>query len=258
MTIFYFTSTGNCLAVAKKIGGGSSKLLSIPQVIGKSDLSFTDDVIGVVFPIYGFGLPKMVKKFLETANLHGAYMFAVGAYSNLPGACMRNVQRLAERHGYKFDYAESLLMVDNYLPGFDINDQISRLPEKRVGENLARIMTDIQNRRTLEATAGFGWRAATAVIKHGEWLLVNGKQGQRYEIDHNCTKCGTCAKICPAGNISISDKVIFADRCEGCLWCVHLCPKNAIHLKNEKNVARWRNPDVSLNEMIAANNRNLL
>lgn len=255
MTIFYFTSTGNCLAAAKKIGGGSAKLISIPQVVDKPGLSFADDVIGVVFPIYGFGLPKMVKRFLETVKLQGPYMFAIGTYGNLPGACMLNVQKLAKRHGYRFDYAESLLMVDNYLPGFDINDQIAKLPRKRVDENLARIITDVQNRKKLEPTAGFGWRAATAAIKHGERLLVNGKQGQRYEINQNCNKCGTCAKVCPAGNISVSDKVIFADRCEGCLGCVHLCPKNAIHLKNEKNAVRWCNPDVSLSEMITANKR---
>lgn len=255
MTIFYFTSTGNCLAVAKKIGIGNTKLISIPQVVGKPDLAFADDVIGVVFPIYGFGLPKMVKKFLETAKLQGAYMFAIGTYGNLPGACMMNVQRLAEQHGYKVDYAESLLMVDNYLPGFNINDQVAKLPEKHVDENLARIIADIQNRKTLDATVGIGWRFMTAMIKRGENLLVNGKQGQRYEVNQNCNQCGTCSKVCPAGNITVHDKVIFADQCEGCLGCVHLCPKNAIHLRHEKNAVRWRNPDVSLKEMIAANNR---
>ena len=99
MTIFYFTSTGNCLSVAKKIGSGNAKLISIPQVIGKPDLSFADDVIGVIFPIYGFGLPKMVKSFLETAKLQGSYMFSIGTYGNLPGACMMNVQKLARQHG---------------------------------------------------------------------------------------------------------------------------------------------------------------
>lgn len=255
MTVFYFTSTGNCLSVAKKIGGDGAKLVSIPQVIGKPGLSFTDGVIGVVFPIYGFGLPKMVAKFLETAKFQGSYMFAVGTYGNLPGACMENVQRLARRHGYKFDYAESLLMVDNYLPNFDINDQIAKLPEKRVDENLNRIIADIQNRKTFKASAGFGRRIMTAMIQSGENLLLNGKQAQRYIINQNCNRCGTCAKVCPAGNISVSEKVIFADRCEGCLGCVHLCPQNAIHLKNEKNAARWLNPDVPLKEMIAANNR---
>lgn len=255
MTIFYFTSTGNCLSVAKKIGNGNAKLISIPQVIGKPGLSFADDVIGVIFPIYGFGLPKMVKSFLETAKLQGSYMFSIGTYGNLPGACMMNVQKLARQHGYKFDYAESLLMVDNYLPGFDISDQTAKLPKKRVDENIARIIADIQNRKTLEVKAGFGWRITTAMIKGGEKFLLNSKQGQRYEINQDCNKCGTCAKVCPAGNISVTDKVIFADQCEGCLGCVHLCPKNAIHMKNEKNAVRWLNPDVSLIEMITANNR---
>ena len=47
MKIFYFTATGNSLAVAKKLGG---ELISIPQVKGKH--TFRDDVIGVVFPTY--------------------------------------------------------------------------------------------------------------------------------------------------------------------------------------------------------------
>lgn len=252
MTTFYFTSTGNCLAVAKKIGGN---LVSIPQVIDSSDLHFKDDVIGLVFPIYGFGMPKMVRKFLGKATWDAEYSFAIGTYGNLPGAAMVDVQNFAKRHGQRFDYAESLLMVDNYLPGFNMNEQIAKLPEKHVDENLARIIADIQNRRTLNATAGLGWRAFTAVIRDGENLFMNGKQGQRYMISQNCTKCGICAKICPAGNIAVTDKVVFKNQCEGCLGCVHLCPQNAIHMKNEKSTARWRNPDVSLNEIIAANNR---
>ncbi|MBE6905558.1 MAG: 4Fe-4S ferredoxin [Ruminococcaceae bacterium] len=252
MTIFYFTSTGNCLAVAKKIGGN---LVSIPQVIDSPDLHFKDDVIGLIFPIYGLGIPKMVRKFLEKATWEAGYSFAIGTYGNLPGAAMTDVQNFAKKRGQCFDYAESLLMVDNFLPNFDMNDQIAKLPEKRIEENFSRIIADILNRKILKATAGWGWRAATVVIRNGENLFINGKQGQRYMINQDCIKCGICAKICPAGNITVSDQVKFGDRCEGCLGCVHLCPKNAIHMKNEKSITRWRNPDVSLNEMITANNR---
>jgi hypothetical protein len=35
---------------------------------------------------------------------------------------------------------------------------------------------------------------------------------------------------------------------------VHLCPQNALHLKNEKSGERWRNPDISLAEITRANN----
>lgn len=252
MTIFYFTSTGNCLAVAKKIGG---KLVSIPQIIDSPDLHYKDDVIGLIFPIYGFGLPKMVRKFLKKVTFESDYSFVIGTYGNLPGAAMMDVQKSARNRGQRFDYAESLLMVDNYLPGFDMNNQIAGLPQKHVDEHLARITDDIRNRRRLDAAAGLGWRAATAMIRSGENLFMNGKQGQRYMINQNCNKCGICSKICPAKNIAVSDKVIFKNQCEGCLGCAHLCPQNAIHLKNEKNAARWRNPDVSLNEIINANNR---
>ena len=36
--------------------------------------------------------------------------------------------------------------------------------------------------------------------------------------------------------------------------CVHNCPKNAIHLKNEKSNARFRNPEVSVKDLVEANN----
>jgi ferredoxin len=252
MTIFYFTSTGNCLAVAKKIGGN---LVSIPQVIDLPDLHFKDNVIGLIFPVYGFGMPKMVRKFLEKATWEADYSFAIGTYGNLPGAAMIGVQNCAKNHGQHFDYAESLLMIDNYLPGFDMNNQIAKLPEKNVDENLSRIIADIQNRRTHAAAAGPIWKALTRVVRSGENLLLNDKQGQRYIISQDCTKCGICAKICPAGNITVTDKVVFKNQCEVCLGCVHMCPQNAIHMKNEKSTVRWRNPDVSLNEIITANNR---
>ena len=71
MTIFYFTSTGNCLSVAKRIGG---TLISIPQVINNDELEYSDDVIGIVFPVYGFFIPKMVRAFLAKAKLSADYI----------------------------------------------------------------------------------------------------------------------------------------------------------------------------------------
>ncbi len=252
MLIFYFTSTGNCLAVAKRIGG---TLISIPQVIDEPNLHYKDDVIGIVTPIYGFGLPKMVHNFITKAKLEADYTFAIGTYGNLPGAAMHNVQKLAAKHGNRVDYTASLLMVDNYLPLFEINGQVSKLPEKKVDENLTRILSDIENRKVLESAVSLGWRASTAIIRNFERFTTNPKQAQRYIVNHQCIQCGICAKVCPSENITVTDKVTFGDHCEGCLGCVHLCPKNAIHMKSEKSDVRWRNPNVTLNEIIVANNK---
>ena len=49
MKIFYFTGTGNSLAVAKRLSG---ELASIPQVMKERDFVFKDEAIGIIFPLY--------------------------------------------------------------------------------------------------------------------------------------------------------------------------------------------------------------
>lgn len=67
--IFYFTGTGNCLYVARQIGGDGAMLLSIPQVMKQGELNFEADEIGLVYPIYGHMPPNMVRKFIKRHGL---------------------------------------------------------------------------------------------------------------------------------------------------------------------------------------------
>jgi Pyruvate/2-oxoacid:ferredoxin oxidoreductase delta subunit len=250
MTIFYFTSTGNSLAVAKQIGGN---LISIPQIIDMPERHYKDDVIGVIFPVYSNAPPRMVRQFLDKVSFEANYLFAIGTYGNLPGACMYNLQKSAEKRGYRFDYLNGLLMVDNFLPVFEMDAEIAKLPKKKTDEMTAKIVDDICHRKHLQAKAGLPLRALAAVL---DATTKTDKNAQSYIVNDKCNKCGTCAKVCPAKNIAVTDKVHFSDHCEACLACAHLCPKNAIHLKNEKSSKRWLNPEVSLKELVAANNRN--
>jgi ferredoxin len=165
---------------------------------------------------------------------------------------MYNLQKNAEKRGFRFDYLNGLLMVDNFLPVFEIDAQIAKLPEKRTEAMTAKIVADIQNRKPLRAKAGVVSRALAVVLK---CFGSTDKNAQRYRVNSQCVKCGVCAKVCPAKNIAVTDKVRFSDHCEACLACVHLCPQNAVHLKNERSGKRWRNPEVSLAEIIDANNR---
>ncbi|MEI6126735.1 MAG: EFR1 family ferrodoxin [Pseudomonadota bacterium] len=43
-----------------------------------------------------------------------------------------------------------------------------------------------------------------------------------------CTKCGTCATLCPAGAITLSPYPVFGPSCFFCYSCVRLCPENAL------------------------------
>lgn len=250
MRIYYFTGTGNSLSVAKRIGG---ELISIPQV--KEYGTVSDDIIGVVFPIYVGNVPDIVKRFLKKMKFNADYIFAIGTYGNLKGNAMEIAKRIANESGYRFDYTNAVLMVDNYLPGFDIKDQKEKLPEKRVEEQINVILTDIaeRKRQTVKSTMGdkFGtWLCDKVLkIKYDDYSLNN------YSVDDSCIKCGTCRSICPTGNITLNEKPEFAANCTGCMACVHACPKKAIHVKGEKSTERWKNPDVSLEEIINSNNQ---
>lgn len=252
MTIFYFTSTGNSLAIAKRIGG---KLIAIPQVIDFDNLEYEDDVIGLIFPIYSLRPPKMVREFLKRVKLNAKYTFAIGTFGNMAGAAMTNLQQENEELGFKFDYVDSILMVDNYLPIFEINKQIEKIPEKKIEENINRILSNIKKEVHNNSKSSISTKLLTKAIEKFDNHASNGLQAKKFVVDNKCTLCGVCSKVCPSGNIVVSDKVQFNNKCEGCLGCVNLCPQNAMHLKNEKSDKRWINPEVSLKELIEANNR---
>lgn len=251
MIIFYFTSTGNSLAVAKRIGGN---LISIPQLMHLQNLKYKDDAIGIVFPIYSLEPPKMVSQFLEKVKLEADYIFAIGTYGKLSGAAMFNLQKQAEKIGFGFDYTASLLMVDNFLPVYDIDNQIAQLPKKRTEEMTAKIVEDIHNRKHTQAAASLGIRALNNILRILDNEASIGKQAQSYIINEDCNRCSVCAKVCPTGNITITDRPQFNSQCIACEACVHQCPQNAIHMKRERSSKRWRNPEVSLKEIIEANN----
>ncbi len=66
MTICYFTATGNCLYVARRIDG---TLLSIPQLMKQREIDLSDDAVGVVAPVYAGEMPMMVRDFLKKAKI---------------------------------------------------------------------------------------------------------------------------------------------------------------------------------------------
>ena len=142
MKIFYFTGTGNSLAAAKRLDG---ELVSIPQVMKEGNFVFEDEAIGIIFPLYCLNPPKMVREFLSRAKFHTEYLFAVATYGNLAGASMQELQKSVRPYGYQFHYMNTLLMVDNFLPNFEINEEISLLKKKKTeechGKDCKRIST---------------------------------------------------------------------------------------------------------------------
>jgi NAD-dependent dihydropyrimidine dehydrogenase PreA subunit len=60
--------------------------------------------------------------------------------------------------------------------------------------------------------------------------------------------------VCPVNNIKVDKKPLFMNNCQRCLACTNNCPHNSIRVNNEKSKTRFINQNVTLKEIINANN----
>lgn len=252
--LFYFTGTGNSLYVAKQIEDAP---LSIPQVMKSENLDFTADKIGIVAPIYGHEVPPMVKEFLRLGKFHTDYFYMVLTYGNRHGGAAELACRLCKENGIQPQYINVIMMVDNWLPSFDMNEETKL--DKKVEERLSGIIADIQDCREMIAPVTDTDRAAHAQFLAGMKNLPADVWQHLLRVTDACVGCGLCIGVCPSGSIRIEGNraAYIPGNCQTCLACAHHCPQKAIQLNiPEKNPnARYRNPHITLNEIIQANNQ---
>ncbi len=252
MTICYFTASGNCLYVARRIGG---TMLSIPQLMRQEHIEIEDDAVGVVCPVYNAEMPMMVRDFMRKARIKTNYFFWVYTYGAGFGEAYAHAKLAAEEAGLTLSYVNAVIMVDNFLPYFDMQEQIDTLPQKDVERQLDAICADIAARKTVDVKIT-AFKKAQMKMYHkmlaDKWLRKD--TALSYTVNEDCIRCGICAKVCPAKNITVTeDGVRFSDHCEVCYACLHNCPKHAIHLPKEAGTKQFRNEHVELADIIKSN-----
>lgn len=251
MKVLYFTSTGNSLHVAKQIGG---ELISIPRALKDNRLEFEDDKIGIVFPCYCLCTPYIIQEFIAKVTLKSPYIFAVMTYGNFSADGTGHIKKICANSGIELSYSNEIKMVDNYLPFFEMQQQIDTAGQKNIGQNLQAIVEDIHAGKKQLRHNGVLRKFAT-IGGQGIYRFTGGNSDKRFIIEESCNGCRVCQKVCPVENISINAKPEFMHRCIECLACAQNCPQNAIQLKKQKSRVRFRNEHVTLEEIITANNQ---
>ena len=267
--VLYFTGTGNCLYIARQLAGKEGEILSIPQLMRKKQFEIEADEIGLVYPIYGHMPPYMVREFIKKAQLKAEYKFAVLTYGMRKCNAVEIWDGISRKAGNVFDYIGTIVMVDNWLPNFDMNEQMKI--DKHIPENLAKITSDLSNRRRWhepvtqeEREQHEGFMSLSGLDPEVGFLM---KADRSFRVTDDCIHCGICTYVCPRGNYQLTGQgVKMQGDCEFCFACIQNCPQRAIQFKkhedgtwpdgSEKNPnARYRNENVSLMELKLANNQ---
>lgn len=250
--IFYFTGTGNSLYIAKQI---EETPISIPQIMRQNHLEFSADRIGIVAPIYGHEVPPMVKEFLKKGIFHTDYFYMILTYGNRHGGAAELAKKLCDECGIFVNYINVIVMVDNWLPSFDMNEQ--KKIDKRVEENMAVILADLAARKNMISEVTDTDRTAHQQFLDRRKQMPADAWQHLIRITEICVGCGICEKVCPSASIHVVDgkAVHIPGNCQTCLACAHACPQKAIQLTiPEVNPdARYRNEHISLREIMEAN-----
>ena len=126
--IFYFSATGNSRYVAQRVAAMTrEEVVSIAECIKKQRFRFVADgcPVGIVSPAYAWGLPSIVRDFLNELSLDGKpnFLWYAATYGSTPGQPGRFANKIMEEKGLVFDAYFGVKMPDTWTPIFDLSDK---------------------------------------------------------------------------------------------------------------------------------------
>lgn len=240
--IFYFSSTGNSLYIAKQIKSElSGEMIYIPKYDG--DGAEFGRLI-VVSPVYSWGLPKHTYDLFPRLSKK-VRLDLVLNYGGMLGGADRFAYEYAKACGLEIMSVQCIKMPENYtlsftVPGFYLKSTLNKAPKR-----IAKVVEKLKISSVLPPKSK-KMRSEKYEDNKSKWHLI----ASDFTITQSCVRCGKCVSICPSGNIRMEEgRIRFLDQCVACLGCYHRCPEKAIRYRNKTKSDRYFNPLVDESEL---------
>jgi ferredoxin len=285
--IYYFSGTGNSLAVARDIAEKlNGRPVPIPTLMKSDAIEPSSDKIGIVFPVYYGGLPNIISRFSENlSGLEGKYIFGVATFGDSPGWALKDLSKIIKDRGGDLAAGFGVRLPYNYLfpASFSIKKmavivKLRILPDEKQKEmfdawpeKLSEILEAVKSeKRGILETSGaaiFEFVGHTGIYK-SLWLKIadyrehvkgSFRESIRFmdtgfHTGKECTSCGICSEICPVSGIKMTGgRPVWQHKCEQCFACIQWCPAKAIRFGDwPDDGKRYHHPDVKLSEMMGS------
>lgn len=234
--IYYFSGTGNSRHVATQL----SSMLDSPLAEMTAPIhadSLTDaTVVGLVFPVYAWGIPSIVNEFIRhiPASPSDCFTFAVMTCGDDMGYTDHILSKALRKRGWTLHAAFSVQMRNTYvcLPGFDIDSaEVERKKGVQAEERIHIIAEAIKQRQKVGSKylvrGAMPWTKSYILRPLFNHFLISDRQ---FHVNGHCIQCGLCIKQCPLHNLTADNqgRPRWNGHCTLCLRCYHACPKHAI------------------------------
>ncbi|MCK9477209.1 MAG: EFR1 family ferrodoxin [Candidatus Muirbacterium halophilum] len=248
--IYYFTGTGNSLYIARKIadGIGDVELVAIKDEMKKDCIVIDSDFTGFVYPVYCFGIPRIVRDFLVKIDIKSSGYFFCVANAGAPKYVPANImtEKLLKNKGVSLNSAFVVAMPNNYIPmsAAPSDEQIKHIIANS-DIKIAEIIGFLKEKKSGYIEKGLFF--VRFAHKFANFFYKNlQKASKNYNVSDKCNSCGECAKICPVDNITMIDgKPSWGKNCEQCMACLQHCPVEAIEYgRSSVGKKRYWNPFV--------------
>lgn len=236
----YFSATGTTKKVIDCIGDElankfSFNVLTYDFTLPEARLSFPKVAAGdlVVFgvPTYAGRVPNLLLKYLDTIAGNGALAVPVVTFGNRAfDNSLIELRNILESHGFRTVAAAAFSCEHSFsftlAAGRPDADDISSA--KSFAEHIYNKVSKTDFKATAYAPVKVDGDEPAGYYqpKTDEGTPIDIRK-VKPKTNTNCTKCGTCAKVCPMGSISFEDFSIVSGVCVKCGACIKKCPAHA-------------------------------
>ena len=274
--LYYFSATGNSLQLAKDYASNlNAELVNITSILNKSldkEIIETEaNVIGFIFPVYFFGLPKIVCSFLEKLVIKSKnpYIFAVVTYGGFKGSALNQIAMYLSKHNLKLNYGGGINTVGTYIKMYDVDPLkiTEKLEKAKIKAN--KLLAEIKAQKHKGISPKMN---VFSKIMYSKYLKECENNSSCFIVDASCVGCGLCSELCPTQNIKAAAgaqvfspceaenetaeravtffRPTFSNKCQQCFTCVHWCPKQSIqYTESTRGKNRYQNPQVNVEDI---------
>lgn len=236
--ILYFSGTGNSRYAAQLIGEiTGDNIVSMNELIksGNKETLTSDRPFVFAAPAHGWRIPETAESFIRGASFEGSdKAYFVMTCGDDTGNAAHYSKKLCKEKNMQFMGLTSVVMPENYIalysaPGEAEAAQIIKNAVPRIIEAAKNIKQGLPfSDRQITLTDRFKSTVINPIFRS---FIISAKGFYTTEA---CTGCGTCARLCPVNNISLSaGKPEWGGECTHCMACICGCPNEAIEYKSK-------------------------